>query len=121
MSESLRQAYTRIMGKAWKGYTYKNRPQSFAEARGAVKAIWKLHFPKRKFPWREVIRTSGGRYTWARRGMLFLNDSDPWESINHDFSHLCWRRAGGRKPHCDRHLEMERLGAELLKRRFIRS
>lgn len=126
MSESLRQAYDRIMGKAWRGYTHKNRPMSFAEARAAVRAIWKMHYPKRKFPWKQIARTSGNRYTWARRGVLFINDGDSWEKINHDFSHLCWNRSPdqrgrSRRPHCDRHLEMERLGAELLKKRFIKS
>ena len=120
MSESLRAAYVRIMGKAWRGYTYKNKPESYAQARQAVKALWKLHFPKRKFPY-ECIRTSGNRDTWVRGKRCYINPEAPWSEINHDWSHWCAYRAGIRKPHCDRHLEMERLGAEMLKRRFIRS
>ncbi len=120
MSDSLREAYTRVMGKSWRGYDYRNVPQSYVQARQACKAIWKMHFPKRKFPY-QCVRTSGNRDTWVRRQTLYINPEQPWSEINHTWSHWCSYRAGNGKQHCDRHLEMERLGAELLKRRYIRS
>lgn len=115
-----RDDYVRIMGKVWKGYTWRNRPDGYVQARAACRALWKLHFPKRKFPY-TCYRTSGNRDTWVRRRVLYINPEQPWMDINHDFSHWCSYRDGNRKTHCDRHLEMERLGAEMLKRRFIRS
>jgi hypothetical protein len=135
MGDSLREAYTRVMGKVWRGYDYRNVPQSYVQARQACKAIWAMHFPKRKFPY-ECVRTSGNRDTWVRSVMhppkrgrtrnrriqtLFINPEQPWSEINHTWSHWCSYRDGNPKQHCDRHLEMERLGAELLKRRYIRS
>ena len=116
MSESLRSAYVRVLGKAWDDYEYRDKPESYDQAKKAVKAIWRMHF-KRRFPY-SCRETSGIGDTWVNRRVCCINPDQSWIDLNHTWSHWCSYCAGNRKPHCDRHLEMERLGAELIKRRF---
>lgn len=73
---------------------------------------------KKKFPYRFHIG-SGNRRTWATYGTFTVNPDQGWHDINHDMSHWLERRLTG-DAHSNQQLRMERDGAALICRRFLR-
>lgn len=122
MSKPNAHDYNRVLGKAW-------QPVSREQDRN----VWKRHAATyvramyKKWLGRKLtmpIRfTSGNRDTWVRwpsKGprTVFVNPEKGWQEINHLFSHwLAHERWGD--AHSDRHLEIERDGAYLIRRRFL--
>ena len=73
----------------------------------------------RKFPYKQIHIGSGNRRTWTDSKGFCVNPDQGWHDINHDFSHWLERRITG-KAHSDHHLRLERDGAALIRRRFLR-
>lgn len=78
------------------------------------------------FPARNVRLTSGRRYTFVRRGILFVNPDghhgrSGWESIVHDLSHYFdFRLNPDTKPHAGAHARLElRLINEVRRRGWL--
>ena len=73
---------------------------SFPEAQRAARRLYRWALV-RTYSGR-VIETAGNRYTWMRRGDLFVNDEQGWKRMVHDLSHLFWEKANwgeGVRPH----------------------
>lgn len=82
-----------------------------------VRAMWKQEVGS-KFRWKVRIGT-GNRRTWLHSGVFTVNPEQGWHDINHDMSHFIERRKTG-AAHSDQHLRLERNGAALICRRFLR-
>lgn len=66
----------------------------------------------------EVIQTSGRRYTWIRRGALYVNAEKGWKDLVHLLSHALGRDLPG--PHGGDHARLERrMIKEVLRRRWL--
>lgn len=109
--------YNRIMHKAWQGVpveqvfnVWENHAASYC------RAMWKKATGRKLTA--KIRFGTGNRYTWIRNGVLTINPSAGWKEINHDFTHCIERRTTG-DAHSDTHLELERQGAELIKRKFL--
>lgn len=109
--------YNRIMRKAWEGVPNEQMFNVWPNhAVSYVKAMWKQSTGY-KLKWKIRIGT-GNRRTWVRGGVLTVNPDQGWHDINHDLSHFIERRTSG-DAHSDNHLENERRGAELIRKRFL--
>ena len=117
---TIRDDYERVMGKAWAlaPEGSKLSPVDPKDAAKAVRRIWKFH-KGTKLPYR-IEYTSGNRDTWVRGNVLYINCENGWFHINHTFSHWVAYRMGISKPHCARHLEVERWGALYIIERFLK-
>lgn len=109
--------YNRIMHKAWEGVSveqvfnvWENHAANYCRAMYKKATGRKLKV--------KIRFGTGNRYTWIRRGVLTINPSSGWKEINHDFTHCIERRTTG-DAHSDTHLELERHGAELIRKRFL--
>lgn len=95
-------------------------PQLTAEE--AVKAARKLWRWGMGENWVGPIEvTSGNRYTWVRRGVLYVNPRS-WDRFVHDVSHLLWYSAnrGQAKPHDKGHARFElKIRKEVLRRGWL--
>jgi len=76
------------------------------EALSAAKRLFRLGMGK---AWTGKLQiTSGNRYTWIRRGILYVNASRGWHHLVHDLSHLVHhRRHPGQSGHHVTHAEYE--------------
>lgn len=109
--------YNRIMRKAWDGVP---NSQMFNVWSNHAESYCRAMYKKatgRKFPYKIRIG-SGNRRTWVRSGVLTVNPDQGWHDINHDFTHWIERRTTG-DAHSDNHLQLEREGAILIRRRFL--
>ena len=67
-----------------------------------------------------VIVTSGRRYTWMRRGVMYVNPDRGWHNFVHDLSHLFHQHTSRERPHGATHARMEiRLIREVIKRGLV--
>ena len=128
MRQDIKEAYTRVMGKAWepsKRQDVKLKELTEARARSYCKATLKMWTDGRiKFNPKayEIIQATGNRYrTWDRTIAL-----SNWVDLNHEWSHWCFMRFGsiernvrGLNHHCAHHLEWERSGALWICRRQL--
>jgi hypothetical protein len=68
----------------------------------------------------EVVVTSGRRYTWIRRGTIYVNPETGWESMVHLLSHWFHRHLDFDRPHTSTHAKLElRLIKEVLRRGWL--
>lgn len=80
----------------------------------AVRAAKRLYRHIMARPWPGEVRlTSGNRYTYPRRGVLYVNPEGHhfggWRDLVHDLSHHCFRRRHpDRRPHHWTHANLER-------------
>lgn len=109
--------YNRIMHKAWDGVStqqvfnvWPRHAASYCRAMYKKATGRKLNLP--------IRYGTGNRLTWARDGVLTINPSSGWKEINHDFTHWIERRTTG-DAHSDHHLQLERDGAQMIRRRFL--
>lgn len=111
--------YNRVVEKIWdEQSTLKQRNNVHPNlAINYVRAMWKAEVG-RKFRWKIRIG-SGNRRTWLASGVFTVNPEQGWHDINHDMSHFIERRKTG-AAHSDQHLRLERNGAALICRRFLR-
>lgn len=110
--------YNRIMRKAWEGVPNEQMFNVWPKhAQSYVRAMWKKATGRKLSRWK-IRMGSGNRRTWVNRGVLTVNPDQGWHDLNHDFTHLIERRTTG-EAHSDRHLELERIGAELIRKRFL--
>lgn len=98
------------------------RPPTEREAIAGVKRLYKRAMGK---PWTgKVQATSGNRYTWIRRGTLFVNPDrgyyGGWRDIVHELSHYAHQRVNSRsRPHDAGQAYIERdLSEYAIKHRF---
>lgn len=123
MSKPNAQDYNRILKKAWTGVTPEEKKNVHRRhAATYVRAMHKKWLGKKlTMP---IKYTSGNRDTWVRwdrktqRQTLFINPEEGWRHINHNFTHWLERAKTG-LAHSNGHLEMEREGATLIRRRFL--
>ncbi len=109
--------YNRIMRKAWDGVPAQQMSNVWKRhAASYVRAFWKSQ-TERKFRWKIRLGT-GNRRSWLQDGVFTVNPDQGWHDINHDLSHFIERRTSG-DGHGEGHLERERLGAQLIRRRFL--
>ncbi len=109
--------YNRIMRKAWDGVPAQQMSNVWKRhAASYVRAFWKSQVG-RKFLWKIRFGT-GNRRSWLRNGVFTVNPDQGWHDVNHDMSHFIEQRKGD-GGHGDVHLERERLGAELIRKRFL--
>jgi hypothetical protein len=111
--------YERIVESIWKeGSTKEQRRNVHPNlAMNYIRAFWKQEVGT-KFRWKIRIGT-GNRRTWLHRGVFTVNPEQGWHDINHDMSHFIERRKTG-GAHTDQHIRLERNGAALIVRRFLR-
>ena len=109
--------YNRIMRKAWDGVpneqmfnVWPRHAASYCRAMYKKATGRKLHY--------DIRFGSGNRRTWTRNGVLTVNPDQGWHDINHDFTHWIERRTTG-EAHSDHHLQLEREGALMIRRRFL--
>ena len=121
----MRDTYNRVMAKAWSGCTVQ-QAHSVPDAKAlksAVKRVWRklagkpcpLHLAivKRGRSW---VRYNIEKHRWEFR----LNPKQGWHDVMHDVTHYLHSRLYPRdRSHCDRHLEMERLAAEIVVKNFF--
>lgn len=123
----LREAYERVMGKSWgehdTGWQTRTQPVGIKLMRSAVKRIWRK-LAKKPCPYVIAATNRGG----LRRGYnhkkqrweILINPKQGWYYMVHDLGHFLYARlCPGGKPHCDRHLEMERIAAEIVVKHFL--
>lgn len=116
---SLQQDYIRIVRSAWDGVSRSDdHTLTLEHGRRYAASYWKRHTGKRRVPWLSVKQTSGNRYSWVKGNELSINVGNGWEELNHAFSHFV-NRWLGHKPHGDRHLELERDGALMIRERYL--
>lgn len=109
--------YNRIMHKAWQDVPNEQLFNVWeSHAASYCKAMWKKATGRKLTA--KIRFGTGNRYTWIRRGVLTVNPSAGWKEINHDFTHCIERRTTG-DAHSDKHLERERYGAEMIRKRFL--
>jgi hypothetical protein len=123
----MREAYTRVMGNAWgdhdTGWKFRKAPVEAKLLQSAVKGIWRALVGKPcKLP--IVVTHRGGfRRQWnhsKQRWELLINPKQGWYYTVHDLGHfLHGRLHPSDKPHTDRHLEMERIAAAYVVRRYL--
>lgn len=86
-------------------------PLTAAEAVKAAPRLLKKFSTIR--PVKEVKVTSGNRYTWVRRGILYVNPDRKetigggWAALVHDLSHYVHWHDGVGKPHSKEHAKLE--------------
>lgn len=111
--------YNNVVGKIWDENS--TREQRFNVhpnlAMNYIRAFWKQVMGS-KFPY-DLRVGSGNRRTWCHGGVFTVNPDQGWHDINHDMSHYLERRITG-DAHSDHHLRLERDGAKLICRRFLR-
>lgn len=102
-----------------RGFT-KPLPCDFKTAKKYCRKIWREQLGRR-LPY-EIKETHGNRYTWVRRGTLYINVDRGWDGtdgINHLFSHWIGHRKGFSRPHCAEHACLEWRGMNMIKDLFI--
>jgi hypothetical protein len=123
----LREAYERVLGKAWgehdNGWPSRTQPVEVKMLRSAVKGIWRK-LAKKPCPYVIAVTRRGGlrrAYNYKKkRWEILINPKQGWYYTIHDLGHFLYHRLyPGGKPHCDRHLEMERIAAEYVVKRFL--
>jgi len=90
------------------------------EARTAAKRLWRWATGN-VLPYR-IDFTSGRRYTWERRGTLYINAGKGWSDFVHLMSHLAWRKTNGAavRGHERGHAQLElRMRREVQKRGWL--
>lgn len=88
----------------------------------AVRAARRLfRFAMRRTFNGKVLVTSGRRYTWIRRGNLYVNPEKGWKELVHMISHWCCHRMRPEaKNHSKVHAKFElRMVKEVLKRGWL--
>lgn len=135
----LREAYERVMKKSWgehdTGWQTRKQPVEIKLMRSAVKRIWRK-LTGRPCPYSILQTNRGGlrvqykraaplivkpgQFKYPGKWVLYVNPKQGWYYMVHDLGHYLYQRlypAG--KPHCDRHLEMERIAAEIVVKHFL--
>ncbi len=111
--------YDRIVGSVWGDVSLGDIHRTLTLRIGLQYATeyWGRHVGN-SLPWDSVRETGGNRNSWVRQRVLVINVGRGWEELNHTFSHFVgsWL---GYKPHGDRHLELERDGAEMICKTFL--
>lgn len=99
-------AYDSVNG-AWGRPRAELPPITEREAITACKRLYRLAF-KKPFTGKVKI-TSGNRYTYIRRGILYVNPDRGWWDVAHGMSHYAsFRLYPGKKPHSHQHAHLER-------------
>ena len=111
--------YNRVVEKIWdENSTLAQRNNVHPNlAMNYVRAFWKQEMG-RKFPYKLRVG-SGNRRTWRDSKGFTVNPDQGWHDINHDMSHYIERCKTG-AAHSDQHLRLERNGAALICKRFLR-
>ncbi len=112
--------YNRVVEKIWdEQSTLKQRNNVHPNlACNYIRAFYK-QVTGRKFPYKNIHIGSGNRRTWTDSKGFCVNPDQGWHDINHDMSHWLERRLTG-AAHSDSHLRLERDGAALICKRFLR-
>ncbi|KPL28070.1 MAG: hypothetical protein AMJ72_05355 [Acidithiobacillales bacterium SM1_46] len=111
--------YNNVVEKIWEENSTREQRLNVHPnlAMNYVRAFYK-QVMGRKFPYKLRIG-SGNRRTWRDSKGFTVNPEQGWHDINHDMSHFLERMITG-KAHSDSHLRLERDGAALICRRFLR-
>jgi len=111
--------YNRIVETIWnEGSTLEQRRNVHPNlAKNFIRAFYR-QVMKKPFPY-ELHIGSGNRRTWCRWGVFTVNPNQGWHDINHDMGHWLERQMTG-GAHTDQQLRLERDGAALIVRRFLR-
>ena len=111
--------YNRIVESIWKeGSTPEQRRNVHPNlAKNFIRAFYR-QVMKKPFPY-ELRIGSGNRRTWCRWGVFTVNPNQGWHDINHDMGHWLERQMSG-GAHTDQQLRLERDGAALIVRKFLR-
>lgn len=98
--------WNRLVNNKWPADVPKPSPQ---EAITGAKRLYRRGMGR---PFRGKVRiTSGNRYTWVRRGVMYVNPEHGWNGfrgIIHLLAHYCHSRKNGGRPHSYKELEMEK-------------
>lgn len=125
----IREAYQRVMTRAWAvddaGHSIGNSTDT-ALIRTAIKGVWrKLNGKPCTYPIVVSHKVRGLTRVIRHRNRLFaewalaFNPKSGLHEVIHDVAHFIHQRQFPRdNPHCDRHLEMERMAAEYCVKRF---
>ena len=92
-------------------------PCDFNTAKRYVRKMWRDSMGYR-LPY-DIKQTSGNRYTWVRRKVLYINCDQGWREINHLFSHWIGYRKNFSRPHCAEHACLEWRGMNLIRDKFL--
>ncbi len=111
--------YNRVVEKIWDEQSTLHQRNNVHPnlAMNYVRAFWKQEMGT-KFPYKLRVG-SGNRRTWRDSKGFTVNPDQGWHDINHDMSHYIERCKTG-AAHSDQHLRLERNGAALICRRFLR-
>lgn len=111
--------YTRVVESIWdEGSTPAQRRNVHPNlAMNFVRAFYR-QIMKKPFPYELRIGT-GNRRTWCKWGVFTVNPDQGWHDINHDMGHWLERQMTG-GAHTDQQLRLERDGATLIVRKFLR-
>ena len=112
---SRKEWYTRVNA------SWPEKPPALTEPEG-IRAARKLYrFVTGNTLGNPIAVTSGNRYTWMRRGVLYVNPDGGWHRLIHDLSHWLHRRVNaGKKPHDKAHAKLElRMRREALRRGWL--
>lgn len=111
--------YERIVESIWKEQSTRQQRRNVHPnlAMNFVRAFYR-QVMKKPFPYELRIGT-GNRRTWCRWGVFTVNPEQGWHDINHDMGHWLERQLSG-GAHSDQQLRLERDGATLICRRFLR-
>lgn len=112
--------YNRVVEKIWDEQSTLHQRNNVHPnlAKNYIRAFYK-QVMGRKFPYKNIHIGSGNRRTWTDSKGFCVNPDQGWHDINHDMSHWLERRVTG-KAHSDHHLRLERDGAALICKRFLR-
>jgi hypothetical protein len=117
MSKVTRKEWYRRVNEAWPS---KVPPLTEAEALRAAKRLFRFAMG---YTFRGPVKvTSGRRYTWVRRGVLYVNPEQGWHSLVHLISHYCHDRSVGAEDqgHNAKHARAElRMIKEVIKRGWL--
>ena len=94
-------------------------PLSAVEAVRAVKRLYRFAM---KRTWQGAVKiATGNRYTWIRRGVLFVNPAKGWKETVHLLSHYCAHQSIPDEPgHGAAHARFElRMIKEVVKRGWL--
>ena len=119
MSKITRKTWYERVNATWPVFVPKPTPE---EAIRGARKLYRFAFGK---PFTGTVRiTTGNRYTWIRRGVMYVNAADGWDGrrgIVHLLSHYAHSRLNpGAGDHTGAHARLEiRMIKEVLKRGWL--